>query len=110
MTERLCAYCDETTKAIGPLLTKYGWADTYECSDHGIYFILDSPMSVRGQQIGPTEPSRPQRFDEGMDQPAKEVCPWCDGVGRSGRFICEVCQPDAPTPVVFVPATEDDWR
>lgn len=39
---------------------------------------------------------------------SETVCPWCDGVGRSGRFICEVCQPDALTPVKFVPAKEED--
>jgi hypothetical protein len=51
-----CAYCVEATKNTGPLLTKWGWANSYECSVHGQYFILDSPMSVRGQQIGPVTP------------------------------------------------------
>jgi hypothetical protein len=39
---------------------------------------------------------------------SQTICLWCGGVGRSGRFVCEVCQPDALVPMVFVPANETD--
>ena len=62
MTEYECAYCDETTKACNPVitqwgsvLTKWGMADAYECTTHGVYYIMTDPMKVRGRHIVPDE-------------------------------------------------------
>lgn len=47
--------------------------------------------------------------------PTEEPCPWCDGVGRSGRFVCEVCQPDAMQAMILAagpgaePAPATKW-
>ena len=48
-----CAYCTTECQPTGFTLTKWGQAHTYVCPSHGTYYIMDSPLHVRGQQVGP---------------------------------------------------------
>jgi len=55
MTQRECAYCKEALEFCGRFLTRWGMADGYACTEHGIHFVMTDPMKVEGSHITPVE-------------------------------------------------------